>query len=287
MKALTMACRALIVSSVAIVLSGCAAEDNSRVEAKEPALGTILQVRNEGQVTRLTSAFLPSSSEIIHMTHFQTDAVNRCFAEHGVSAQREYVPAELSAFTNRAVRNRAIKSSLWGFFDTTNAPRHGYQNPPEYGEMLMEKHSGGDVTDIIVECRHRAESGAPGNADSLAFTGEEVLPERGPPVPVNDSRYVAAVATWSTCMKERGFDYPDPRAAISDRQWQTGDAREVATATADIECKISTNLVGIALAVQTAYDKQYIDTHQEALAQFRSDLDTYLRSATQSAGSVN
>ena len=47
---------------------------------------------------------------------------------------------------------------------------------------------------------------------------------------------------------------------------------QIATATADVQCKISTNLIGVAMAVQTAYDQQYIDAHTDQLAAYRERL---------------
>ncbi len=274
---------ALVLSSLVLALAGCAQEDKTSEDVNEPTLGDIREITRETQVTRPIDAYLPSTSEILQIAYFQLDAVNRCFAEHGVVAQRVVNPTDLTAFTNGSIRGRATRARLWGFFDTTNAAQYGYREPPGEPRMLMEDHVGDfDIGDLYIQCLHKVENDTPAQADSMDFAHETVLPERGPRVPLNDSRYVAAVSKWSTCMKERGFDYSEPHAAILDGQKaisDTANSQEIATATADIECKLSTNLVGIGLAVQTAYDKQYIDTHQEALTQFRNDLDTYIRGA--------
>ncbi|MCL2483519.1 MAG: hypothetical protein FWF43_08935, partial [Propionibacteriaceae bacterium] len=45
---------------------------------------------------------------------------------------------------------------------------------------------------------------------------------------------------------------------------------------ADMNCKISTNLVGVAVAVQSAYDQVYIDSHRDALNTWKQKLDALL-----------
>ncbi len=83
-------------------------------------------------------------------------------------------------------------------------------------------------------------------------------------------------------MAAKGFSYPTPTAAFLDPKWvpqseaqfqdYTVTPAQIATATADLACKKSTNLVGVAVAVETAYDKQYIAAHAAALAQFENQL---------------
>jgi hypothetical protein len=94
-----------------------------------------------------------------------------------------------------------------------------------------------------------------------------------------DSRVVAAVAAWSECMKARGYAYAD----VSDprkRQWpEPPGEEEIATATADVECKIQTNLVGTRYAVESAYQRRIIDENAELFARQRAFLDAVTRNA--------
>jgi hypothetical protein len=115
------------------------------------------------------------------------------------------------------------------------------------------------------------------------------LPDGGPKVPPTDPRIVDANARWSDCMKSKGFSYASPWAAYFDPKWRsmprpgtlsrTHTPQEIATATADQDCKLSTNLMGIAVAVEAAYDKQYIDSHAAALSAFKLSLDDRLAKA--------
>jgi glutamate racemase len=53
----------------------------------------------------------------------------------------------------------------------------------------------------------------------------------------------------------------------------------VAAATADVQCKISTNLVGVAQAVQAATDQVYIGMHATQLATYKNHLQDEIRAA--------
>ncbi len=56
---------------------------------------------------------------------------------------------------------------------------------------------------------------------------------------------------------------------------------ELATATADLTCKQKTDLMGVAIAVQSAYDRQYIASHASALDAFKKQLEDRVNKATQ------
>ncbi len=263
------------------VLTACAAGNGRTAEVTEPALGSIASVSSETQVARPIDAYLPSSAEAIQVAQVQQNAINRCLTIRGVTGKFDFAanPSELAAFINSGFRDRVVRANVWGFFDTTNATQYGYQAPPGDPGALFSRGPLG-AESVSQDCETDSAKEAPGGVTWSDFMHPSILPERGPKNPLNDNRYTAAVTKWSTCMKERGFDYLDPLAAVGDEEWyrsETVDSKQIATATADIECKISTNLVGIGLAVQIAHDKHYIDTHQAALTQFRNDLNNYLR----------
>lgn len=115
--------------------------------------------------------------------------------------------------------------------------------------------------------------------DLNLVTDEQILPDGGPLLANTDSRFRNAVSKWSECMAKAGYHYDDPVAPLVDKKWDrpVGEdgsqappsAAEIATATADVKCKMSTDLVGTAIAVQSAYDQQYIQSHRDQLAAFR------------------
>ncbi|GLW05201.1 hypothetical protein Misp01_03310 [Microtetraspora sp. NBRC 13810] len=67
---------------------------------------------------------------------------------------------------------------------------------------------------------------------------------------------------WRACMLASGFDYADPRAAVSDRRWAldapTVTPGERATAVADVRCKHRSGLVAAWLAAESALQSAVI-----------------------------
>ncbi len=82
-------------------------------------------------------------------------------------------------------------------------------------------------------------------------------------------------------MVHHGYNYSAPVAAVSDPKWAAEGSSigptQIAVASADIACKLTTNLVGVAVAVQSAYDDRYLNTHIQALVQFREQISTLIR----------
>lgn len=76
----------------------------------------------------------------------------------------------------------------------------------------------------------------------------------------------AAVTEWSTCLAERGFHYDDPLAPAADDRFAGGpDPTELAAATADVECKRRTNLVGVWFAEERAIQLDLVAANRTAL----------------------
>ncbi|MFE3107024.1 hypothetical protein ACFXKJ_13625 [Kitasatospora indigofera] len=91
-----------------------------------------------------------------------------------------------------------------------------------------------------------------------------------------DPRVEEVFRAWSGCMKERGYAYPTPADALKDARWAAADrpsAEEIATATADVECKARTNVVGVWFTVESAYQTELIRRHQAELAAVKAGND--------------
>ncbi|MEV7028097.1 hypothetical protein AB0O00_39010, partial [Kitasatospora sp. NPDC093558] len=97
-----------------------------------------------------------------------------------------------------------------------------------------------------------------------------------------DPRVKAVFQDWSHCMGERGYTYATPGDALKDSRWPattTPSAEEIATATADVECKARTNVVGVWFTVETAYENELIRQHLSELTAVKADNDAMLRYA--------
>jgi hypothetical protein len=83
-----------------------------------------------------------------------------------------------------------------------------------------------------------------------------------------DSRVVAVTQRWSACMKEAGYDYPNPLAAMgSFPTTGTPSQAEIQAARADLACKKSTNLVGEWFSVESAYEGAAIQQNIQQLGE--------------------
>lgn len=102
----------------------------------------------------------------------------------------------------------------------------------------------------------------------------------------NDARTQAVFRRWSQCMKDAGFDYPDPLAALGDPQWRKAPLptpQELKVATADAACRHAHNVVGVWYAVDAGYQQQVIAANAAAMAEARTAVETQVRAAARVA----
>ncbi|MFE9453049.1 hypothetical protein [Streptomyces sp. NPDC006739] len=94
---------------------------------------------------------------------------------------------------------------------------------------------------------------------------------------LNMSSYVAskkdpavqeASRRWSSCMKNSGYSYPDPMAAINDSKFSgpTLGPDEKSVAKADVRCKQKVGFVAVWSTVETGYQHALIDHDKSKLA---------------------
>lgn len=102
-----------------------------------------------------------------------------------------------------------------------------------------------------------------------------------------DSRVEEATDAWSECMADKGFDFDSPQDAGNfpwtrrDTEDGVADAAEIATAVADVDCKLQVNYVGIFSSVERAYQEQLIEERAEELDGNLRDLREQLVIASQ------
>ncbi|MGC0313913.1 hypothetical protein [Kitasatospora acidiphila] len=100
---------------------------------------------------------------------------------------------------------------------------------------------------------------------------------------MTDDRLTTVFRKWSDCMRTKGFSYPTPNDAGNDPRWKTGGAtpspQEVAAATADSTCRQQTNVIGTWFTVESAYETEAIQAHQQELAKVRQGIAAVVKSA--------
>ncbi|MEU6055802.1 hypothetical protein ABZ829_35880 [Streptomyces xanthochromogenes] len=281
--------------ALAAVLSGCGT-GSSRPDI--PPLGEVSSITSVRQVVRPIDAYLPTASQnqiaerAIHLT------TARCLRQFGSSEPPGADPAQPETKTAK----RDVRAQLFGYFAPDLVATTGYNavSAPEpqtltsasTPQILTGRDKAGNV---ITEYRGKIvpkggclQKGLDAVGGSMFLTVAAVIPAGGPKEPLNDPRIVNANHQWSVCMKSHGFAYATPADAYMDPRWHTQPSgvtsvahspTEIATATADTTCKQSTNFMGIAVAVQTAYDKQYIAANKAQLASFTQRLHKHIADA--------
>jgi len=263
--------------------AGCAVRGSAGpTSAPEPTLGVVATIDRPGEVTRPIDGYLPSGDEVAQLVAEQYTAINACLTKHGVNGRAGLAnPQDLNAYIAGSLSDRVERSDLWGFFAVDTASQYGYRRPPGTPDGLQSSVPADSTPDVTDAC-FKAGNDVFDGGDPFSYLGYGALPDGGPQLPATDSRYVAAVGKWRACMRDRGFDFTDPIAAIGDARWRTptATANEIATAVADVDCKVSTNTVGIGAALETAYDQRYITAHLGAVIDFRTKIDGYLRGSS-------
>jgi|SRR5580658_8432274 hypothetical protein len=95
----------------------------------------------------------------------------------------------------------------------------------------------------------------------------------------SDSRVVEVERAWARCMKSKGFDFATPMAAQAAAWPSAPDSTEIATTEADVQCKTKTNLPGIWLAVEAAYQRRLISGNESQIAELRIELQAEVERA--------
>jgi hypothetical protein len=265
-------CVILIGLALITLLTACS---GNRSHSAQPALsGAIEVITTPQQVQRPVDLYLPSAADLIQLNAIQLTRTNTCLSAAGEELMQ--VQGDVATVDEDAIADRVSRSSLWGAFDPADMQAYGYALPPgrddSLGLMFPNSSTG-------MACVRKGQD-AVGGASGAHLVDESVLPAGGPPAPIQDSRVVAAYRSWSQCMHRAGYAYSDPVAAMLAWPRSAGHAasnQEITTATADGRCKLSTNLVGITLAVQLAYDQRYIDQHQQQLVAFKNSWQSLLR----------
>ncbi|MEO3869872.1 hypothetical protein ABGB18_13675 [Nonomuraea sp. B12E4] len=102
-----------------------------------------------------------------------------------------------------------------------------------------------------------------------------------------DSRVRAAVEGWSACMRAAGHSYATPFDPIADPAFRDGTSeKELATARTDLACKKRTNLVGIWLSVESAFQRTMIAQNATALRAAKQANEITLRLAQETLAAV-
>lgn len=251
----------------ACILLGSVACSSRAPEASalEPPIGAISVPQRPEDVKRPIDAYRPSRDTVIRVGRAWTRSVNECLIARGEPGG--VAPSFEEAVPDFLVRDARF-SPLWGVFEAPGVV-------PNAGQGALVAAMGSNGAEAYRECTTSADAQMPGSRFWISLTALSSLPDGGPPVPRADSRVLQATTDWRECLRRKGFAHTEGPTEFGLKK--TAQGQDPDAVLADAECKRETNLVGRLLAVQTAYDEQYIESHAGSLAEFRKSIDEFLR----------
>lgn len=278
------------------LLLACSTSCGHSTVSANISLGNISVIRSPDEVKRQIEYWLPTDAQVDAIKNAADAATRMCIAGFGIQ-----LPKNLTQPSSTGSQYFREQSPEYGYFAPESVQQKGYDRivvvsptsatSSPITDMLL---SGRDASAAVVTeyagkkvppggCINvgiRATGGAPPDAAST-----QGLPAGGPKIPQNEPHLVSVYASWSACMKTKGLTYATPMDAYLNPKWvvDNGPSKhssdEIGTAQADMECKESTNLVGVAVAVENAYDTNYITSHHADLLKAKRDLDLRVNNA--------
>ncbi|MGW1105038.1 hypothetical protein [Streptomyces sp. NPDC002540] len=194
----------------------------------------------------------------------------------------------------------------YGSADAKIAATYGYRLPPERDPSAQKKPptENKGLSDkafkVLTGLKpgERPKATALGNSDrGCVGTAERKLAEGAPDIgdgmaaqilsqesfirSMDDQRAKKVFASWSGCMKEKGFDFKTPMDPAKEfTAAGPPTTAEKSTATADVECKQKFNVVGVWYATETAYQNGAIRENSDQLNKLRTYNETVVKAAS-------
>ncbi|HEY3477852.1 MAG TPA: hypothetical protein VGL02_03030 [Streptomyces sp.] len=274
---------------VALGVSGCGVATGAPTETGEPSIDALPAITAYSDVEFPLAAFRTRPDEQLTLGRAYDRAVQGCLARYGI----DYPLPERTATPNF---DRPI-----GVISADEAARFGYKSPHAADIAATDRAKAAEKTPdavtlgVLSGAGKSTVNGVTVPVGGCAAQAQHALAEHNPSQENRvialvsesytraeaDSRVVAAFGRWRTCMNAAGFDYRDPWAANNDPAFGTGEptAQEIATARADVACRVRENVTGTWLAVIIAYQKRLVSQHQSDLDRYRSETETQLKAA--------
>jgi hypothetical protein len=279
---------AILSAWVGLVIAGCAVDRPvGGSAAGEPVVGPLLEVTDLRTFTLPLDSFRMTAAGLRDTDRAQRALIQRCLRRFGFGYQLP-APSGQSVVVGDERR--------YGMADEEAAKARGYHVPDKQDNQSYQDPPP-DVSAVIQGSGQRSHHGVPvpaggctGEArrrlaEGTAEGQDEHLPDKLSLANFArtraDSRVRDANGKWSACMRQAGYDYPDPMKAIGDPAFQTPAAsqREIGVAVADVRCKKATNFINVIASVETAYQQRAVQANADALAVIKRNLAIRERNA--------
>ncbi|WP_406287935.1 hypothetical protein [Streptomyces sp. NBC_00209] len=292
-----------IYAAVAFIALAATATACGGEEPKGPSAAGTNATAGPALATTPQSGLLKGKSlplEDYMQTYQQTVTITRavgvletaCMAEYGFDFQ----PPEAGR-TPPPNDNDANIERRYGITDRKTAEKHGYglaeegaqtrtEMPPLTASAALVLSGSSSRTDKATSHSYQGkqipEGGCAGQsvrkvgADDIDMSLASRLAYDSLARSQESAKVRAALGTWSTCMKGKGYDVGTPFDAAD---LGTAKRSSVSLALADIDCKKETGLVGIWFAEDTAIQKAQIEEHHLELEEARKNNEDAVKAA--------
>ncbi|MEO3924492.1 hypothetical protein ABGB07_11620 [Micromonosporaceae bacterium B7E4] len=284
-----MILRSARVLVVALLVAGCAAPGSPRSSGDVAPFPPTAEVES----LRLPfDAYTLSLAGLYTVANAQDVLTQECMEARGHGWEIIERPTDLSDLRNRR---------RYGVIEMSIAERFGFHVPA------------GLLTPLDVEQRYDRRDNALSESQQSAVFGAEgcgreaatrLRPEKSADLDLlrkldraslddsqREQRVVVAMDAWRDCVRNLGFDYQDPFAAMSDPQWWADDAtaasseestassEERAVAVAVVRCEEQTDLVEVWHAAEVRIQEEEIRRHPDYFQALRAATEAELAAA--------
>lgn len=185
----------------------------------------------------------------------------------------------------------------YGFIEKNYARYAGFHKVPD-PPAVAERERVWDSRDRLPAAVQRAAYGSSGEggcrkwAETELGSGEPAysyhvinkLSEKSMDESLQHSKVKQATRSWSSCMRQSGFDYRNDLDLANDSRWQQTQKpsrTEVKAAEAEVHCKRKSGLVPIWFKVESQIQRNLIREHRTELERVKASKEHWLRAAHQ------
>lgn len=238
--------------------------------------------------------YLETYPEVVSLQRAKNSVQRDCMARFGF----DFSPPE-PGIHPPAAYNAANMERRYGISDPETAKTYGYAVPDDKSGEVVPYEPGSEAADLVFDRTAPEGKKAPGTyqgkkipaggcrgeSDRAVGTFDEDLPSR-----INtqswekakqDPQVLDVNRKWSSCMKDKGYETATPLEAI-ERSYAPGGvsgADSKSMAVADVECKKSTDLVGVYFSTESRIQKATIEKHQLELDELKKSNETVIKKA--------
>ncbi|GGQ49583.1 hypothetical protein ACFFKE_08700 [Streptomyces mutabilis] len=181
-------------------------------------------------------AYLPTQAEHRLVSSNRDETIDACMADAGYP---EWTPAP----DLPAIGGKTLTDWRYGIHDATKAAERGYHPDAEAQKAYDAAMEEGAVDESNADEGSLRNCVAQADGTVPALPADDLVQQIGGDAfrqAERDPKVVAAFAQWSSCMKDKGYDYVKPMDANDDPQFSdpsTVTDTEIATAKADVACR--------------------------------------------------